>query len=155
MLMPTPLIQILLLIALLTLGYTFFIAWSVKRLPTGTDKMREIADAIREGAMAFLKRQYKILAVFVLAMTIVLYFAIGWQTAFAFVFGALLSAIAGNIGMRIATHATNTANPVAATRSTSRSTSRRWPRRRTSSSELCRRPGSPGRSRPWARSPRS
>ncbi len=105
MLMPTPLIQILLLIAVLTLGYTFFIAWSVKRLPTGTDKMREIADAIREGAMAFLKRQYKILAVFVLAMTIVLYFAIGWQTAFAFVFGALLSAIAGNIGMRIATHA--------------------------------------------------
>ena len=105
MLMPTLLIQILLLITALTLGYTFFIARSVKKLPTGTDKMREIADAIREGAMAFLKRQYKILAVFVLVMTIVLYFAIGWQTAFAFVFGALLSAIAGNIGMRIATHA--------------------------------------------------
>jgi len=74
----------------------------------GTDKMREIAAAIREGAMAFLRREYTWVAVFVVGMAIliaaVLDYGRPWG-ALAYVAGALLSASAGFIGMRIATAA--------------------------------------------------
>jgi K(+)-stimulated pyrophosphate-energized sodium pump len=69
----------------------------------GNPRMQEISGAIREGAIAFLNRQYKTLLWFVLAVTILLAWFINWQTAVAFVVGAFLSALAGNIGMRAAT----------------------------------------------------
>ncbi len=71
----------------------------------GTDKMKEIAAAIHEGAMAFLFREYKILAIFVVVVSILLAALINWQTGVAFVYGALSSALAGFIGMKIATKA--------------------------------------------------
>lgn len=67
--------------------------------------MEEIAGAIREGAMAFLHREYRVLAVFVTVVAVLLASFISWHGALAFVVGATLSVSAGNIGMRIATRA--------------------------------------------------
>ncbi len=77
----------------------------VKAQSTGTDLMRELADAIHEGAMAFLRREYTVLAVFVLIVAILLGLAIGRYTAFAYVTGALCSVLAGFFGMSAATRA--------------------------------------------------
>ena len=75
----------------------------VKALPTGNEKMQSIALAIREGAMAFLNREYKILAILVLVVAFMLSFTINFATAIAFALGAVFSALAGYIGMQIAT----------------------------------------------------
>ncbi|MFT7618297.1 MAG: K(+)-stimulated pyrophosphate-energized sodium pump [Planctomycetota bacterium] len=72
----------------------------------GTDRMKEIAKAIQDGAVAFLKTEYKVLAIFVVVLAAVLAGAlgdIGPRTAISFVCGALLSAGAGWLGMRVAT----------------------------------------------------
>lgn len=79
-------------------------SWIIKKNP-GDGKMKEIANAIHDGAMAFLFREYKILAVFAAAVFILLAIFINWQTAIAFLGGAICSAVAGFIGMKIATKA--------------------------------------------------
>jgi len=71
----------------------------------GSQEMKEIASAIHKGAMAFLNREYKTLVVFTLVVSIVLFFFVNWQTSVTFIFGAVCSALAGNIGMRVATAA--------------------------------------------------
>lgn len=78
-------------------------AWILKA-DEGTDRMKEIAGYIREGAMAFLKREYKTMAIVI----VVLFLLIGiglqsWTTAVLYVFGALLSVLAGFFGMKVAT----------------------------------------------------
>ncbi len=84
--------------------------WVAKQ-PVGTDRMREISNYIAEGAMAFLKAEWKILGYFVIIVGILLAVMAQsnphshWSIAIAFVFGAIFSAIAGYIGMRIATKA--------------------------------------------------
>jgi K(+)-stimulated pyrophosphate-energized sodium pump len=77
----------------------------VKQQPAGNDKMREIADAIHEGAMTFLVSEYKIIAVFMLAVLLILGFFINWQTAAAYVFGGFSSILAGWFGMNAAVQA--------------------------------------------------
>ncbi len=83
----------------------------VKSKDEGKGKMVEISKHIREGAMAFLNREYKYLSVYIVIVSILLYVGslfksgISPYTWIAFVFGAILSALSGNIGMRIATHA--------------------------------------------------
>jgi K(+)-stimulated pyrophosphate-energized sodium pump len=77
----------------------------VYRQSSGTDVMREIADRIHEGSMAFLRREYTVLAVFVLAVTALLWLAIGRETSMAYVSGALSSVLAGFFGMTAATKA--------------------------------------------------
>ena len=81
----------------------------VGQRPAGTDRMVEIASAIREGAMAFLKREYSVLAVFALVAAVVLYVAnLGNGTELvgvSFLVGAVCSAVAGFFGMRVATAA--------------------------------------------------
>lgn len=79
----------------------------VLRQDEGTEQMREISAAIKEGAMAFLRREYQILAIFVLVIAIGLGFipSLGWWVTLAFIFGAVSSAIAGFIGMNIAIRA--------------------------------------------------
>ncbi|MBN1441970.1 MAG: sodium/proton-translocating pyrophosphatase, partial [Planctomycetes bacterium] len=69
----------------------------------GTDLMREIAKATQDGAMAFLKREYTYLVVFVVAVVILLAIFLDVLTAACFVCGALASATAGFIGMRVST----------------------------------------------------
>ena len=68
-------------------------------------RMREIAGYIHEGAMAYLKRQYIVMAVFAAVMTVVLLVVLNWQTAVCFVIGALFSVFAGFSGMMSATRA--------------------------------------------------
>ncbi len=77
------------------------------RFGEGDEKIRKIADAIHEGAMVFLHREYLMLAMFAIPLGIVIFFvpALGWKTATAFAVGALSSAAAGYIGMFAATKA--------------------------------------------------
>ena len=84
-------------------------AWVLKQ-DAGDGKMKEISDYIYEGALAFLKAEYRLLAIFVIAASIVLAgitFIPGvkthWMIVIAFIFGAIFSALAGNMGMKIAT----------------------------------------------------
>ena len=104
------------LAGLAALGFAFFKARWITRQDTGTDRMREIAGYVREGAMAFLAREYRVLVFFVLAVGSLLAIAnlIGDSTplsyknplvALSFVLGATCSALSGFFGMRVATKA--------------------------------------------------
>ena len=82
------------------------IYFMMAKLPAGSGKVKEIADAIHDGAMVFMKREYTILIGFVIVLFIALYIGFGtWQTPFAFIIGALCSGIAGYFGMFSATKA--------------------------------------------------
>ncbi len=78
---------------------------SVVARPDGNDRMREIAEYIYEGSMAFLRREYQILAIFVVIVFLLLVLFINWQTGIAFVSGGLCSTLAGYFGMQAATKA--------------------------------------------------
>jgi K(+)-stimulated pyrophosphate-energized sodium pump len=95
---------------IVALLFAIYLYYTVKKQDPGSKKMQEIQDAVRKGAMAFLNSEYKVLIVFVVAITSILYVAsfiessgMHWGLSVAFVIGALFSASAGNIGMRIAT----------------------------------------------------
>ena len=90
---------------LISLVTAFFFAKKVEHYEINIPKVQEITDAIREGAMAFLTAEYKILIWFVIIVAAALGAFVGVPTAGAFVLGAITSAIAGNAGMRIATKA--------------------------------------------------
>ena len=99
-------------IALGGLGYALSLVKQVKGAPEGTKKMQEIAAAIREGANAYLYRQFSVVGVLIVLITIVLYYAavlskqpdaICWGRATAFFIGAIFSGTVGFIGMRMAT----------------------------------------------------
>jgi K(+)-stimulated pyrophosphate-energized sodium pump len=92
-------------LGILGLVVAFFIYRSVVSRPDGNDRMREIADAIHEGAMAFLKREYQVLSIFVVAVFLLLWWAVAWQTGVAFLTGAIFSVVAGLFGMQAATKA--------------------------------------------------
>lgn len=96
---------------ILALLYTIFKSSWVSKQDPGTDRMKEIAEYIAQGAMAFLKAEYKILTYYVIIAGLLLAFMgfsnaeSHWSIALAFVVGAVFSALAGFIGMRIATKA--------------------------------------------------
>lgn len=77
----------------------------LKRQPEGTEEMREISEAIREGAMAFLGKEYSVIAAFVGVAFVLLSLGIGLRTGVAFLSGAACSMLAGFLGMRAATMA--------------------------------------------------
>ena len=84
----------------------FYLTKKVGRQDAGTDRMKEIAAFIHEGARAFLTAEYKILIVFVAVLFILIGVGIGnWVTAVCFLVGALFSTVAGYIGMNVATKA--------------------------------------------------
>jgi K(+)-stimulated pyrophosphate-energized sodium pump len=97
------------LIAIASLGYVVYLIRWIWKQDMGEEKMRAIADAIREGANAFLKRQYRTIGILSIVVTILLFAAyaiggnprLGFEIATAFLFGAICSAIAGFIGMFI------------------------------------------------------
>ncbi len=105
------LVFILPVFGLVGLLYMIVLAKWVKKQDAGNDKMKELANYVKEGAMAFLNAEYRMLAVFVVAAGILLGVisqiveTTHWFIVVAFVIGATFSAIAGNIGMRIATDA--------------------------------------------------
>ncbi len=96
---------------ILALIYTFVQSAWVEKQDTGSDRMREISGHIADGAMAFLRAEYKIMLYFVVIVAILLAImgasneASHWTIGISFVLGAILSALAGFIGMRIATKA--------------------------------------------------
>ncbi|MCY4221929.1 MAG: sodium-translocating pyrophosphatase [Thiotrichales bacterium] len=93
------------LFGIIGLAAAWFIYRQVKKFPAGEDKVAEIAEAIHSGAMVFMRREYKMLALFCLVVILVLWFTLGTGTVFAFVVGALCSGAAGYIGMSTATRA--------------------------------------------------
>jgi len=86
----------------LALVFAGLLTWSILRLPAGTEHMQEIAKAIQQGASAYLKRQYKMVGIVAALLTVVLWFALGSMIAIGFLFGAILSALAGFVGMNVA-----------------------------------------------------
>ncbi|HOP68400.1 MAG TPA: sodium-translocating pyrophosphatase [Bacillota bacterium] len=93
------------LAALVGIVFALFLWIRVNRADPGNKRMREIAGAIEEGAMAFLKREYLYISIFLVIMAIVLYLVIDALTALSFVVGGILSATAGFVGLRVATRA--------------------------------------------------
>lgn len=82
--------------------YGLFLTWRIIQLPRGEKAMTEIADAIAEGASAYLKRQSKILLIIALIIFVIIWMFIGQLSAQSFLIGAAFSALAGFIGMNVA-----------------------------------------------------
>ncbi len=93
------------LAGIVALLFALFMAKKVMDADVGTDRMAELSEAINEGAMAFLSREYSMLAIFVVVVAFIIFPTLGWQTSASFILGAIFSGLAGFIGMQIATHA--------------------------------------------------
>ena len=89
--------------ALAALVLAYGLAKWIGSQSAGTDRMKEIAGYIHEGAMAFLTREYKTMVVVVVALFLIIGIGINWVTAILYVFGALFSVLAGYFGMTVAT----------------------------------------------------
>ena len=89
--------------------------FKVKARPAGNEAMNRIAGYIREGSMAFLFREYKVLSVYCLVVGTLLGFTLGWVSSFWFLMGAFLSLLAGFVGMKAATFANVRTTQAAAT----------------------------------------
>src|SRR5205823_3623718 len=109
---------VVLAISLVALAFAYYLVREVLAAPEGTDKMKEIARAIQEGAKAYLSRQFRTVGVFLLLLTVVLFFAlpvpkdaahsaisIRFGRSIAFILGALFSATTGYAGMWLAVRA--------------------------------------------------
>jgi len=90
-------------LGILSLIIAWFIFGYVKKQPNGTVLMQELEESIHSGAMAFLKKEYSVLIIFITIVFILLAWGIHWQTAIAFVTGAFCSMFAGFSGMTAAT----------------------------------------------------
>ena len=100
--------------SLFALAFVGYLIMDILKKDQGSDKMKEISKAVQEGAKAFLKREYSYISIFVIVIAVLISVApfltskqmdLGWKTAVAFVAGAIMSALAGYIGMSIATRA--------------------------------------------------
>lgn len=98
-------IVLLLLVALAALAYAAFSFFKIKKMDEGTDTMKKIASAIRIGANTFIEYEYKVLAIVVLVVAIIVWLALDWYCAVAVLLGSVMSGCAGLIGMKIATYA--------------------------------------------------
>src|SRR3989339_1114438 len=91
--------------SLISVAFAGYLAWKIMRYPAGEGKMLEIAQAIREGAKAYLDRQYRAVALVAIVIAAVLYYFFNLTTMLGFLFGAVASALAGYVGMNIAVRA--------------------------------------------------
>ena len=90
-------------IGIISLVMAFLIFGYVKKQPSGNEMMQELEEMIHSGAMAFLKKEYSVLAVFIIVVFILLGWGVHWNTAIAFITGAVCSMVAGFCGMTAAT----------------------------------------------------
>ncbi|MDH4120867.1 MAG: V-type H(+)-translocating pyrophosphatase [Deltaproteobacteria bacterium] len=102
--------NLIFLFGLLSILASLYFSWRVTRVnpvlgasPEQADRLKEISQAIAEGAMAFLTREYKVLAVFMVLFGALVGFAVDWFSTLSFLAGAVISLSAGFVGMRIAT----------------------------------------------------
>lgn len=93
------------LVSIFSIGFVLYIIRDIRKMSAGTGKMTQIAGAIREGAVSYLKRQSKTVGQVAIALFIILWLVFGLKTAFGFLAGALLSGMSGFIGMLVATQA--------------------------------------------------
>ena len=100
--MPDFVLYLPIVLAIIGIVYGIFVALSIFKKSEGTEKMIKISGAIREGADAYLKRQFKTIALFAVALTIVVYLALGPLVAIAFIVGAVCSGLVGYFGMYLA-----------------------------------------------------
>ena len=96
---------IALAVSLLALAYAAFLSMRILKLDPGSAKMQDIAAAIKEGAMAFLEREYKTIAIFAVIITVILGVLFKPPIAIGFLLGAILSGLSGYIGMSISVRA--------------------------------------------------
>ncbi|MFW5758866.1 MAG: sodium/proton-translocating pyrophosphatase, partial [Bacteroidota bacterium] len=104
------LIYLVPVVGIAALLFTVYQSSWIKKQPEGNDKMKKISTFIFDGAMAFIKAEYKILSIFVISVALLLAFSTGTENshplvALSFVAGAFCSGLAGFIGLRIATRA--------------------------------------------------
>ncbi|KXO15772.1 sodium-translocating pyrophosphatase [Peptoniphilus sp. GNH] len=93
------------IVGVIALLFALFKSSFVAKHDAGNERMKEISSYIHDGAMAFLSREYKALLIFVIVLFVILTLGINLKTAICFIFGSLFSAIAGYIGMQVATKA--------------------------------------------------
>ncbi|MBU3209642.1 sodium-translocating pyrophosphatase [Clostridium algidicarnis] len=98
-------IYLVALSGILALIFAFILAKDISKQDAGNDRMKEIAGYIHEGAMAFLNREYRYLAIFIVIVAAIIVIFLNWQTAICFVVGAIFSMVAGYFGMIVATKA--------------------------------------------------
>ena len=96
------LLYVPILIGIIAIVVVYLISRSILKKDAGSNKMKEISGYIEEGAMAFLKKEYSYLAVFIIVVALAILIFLNIETAAAFVVGALFSIAAGFVGMRIA-----------------------------------------------------
>src|SRR3989338_659936 len=94
-----------LVISLIALVYALYLSLQILKINPGSEKMQQISNAIKEGAMAYMTRQYKTIAIFAVIITIILAFLFDFPIAAGFIFGAILSGLSGFIGMSISVRA--------------------------------------------------
>ncbi len=90
---------------IIAVAYAVFNYLCVRKMEEGTERMGEIAGAVRIGANAFIRYEYKLVSIIGSVIAVLVFIVISWQAAIAFVIGAVMSAAAGFLGMKIATYA--------------------------------------------------
>src|SRR3989344_13068 len=98
-------VLVVLLVSIISILFAVLFTLKINKMDAGSPKMKEISNAIHQGAMAFLFREYKILLIFVIVVFAMLWNFLSHITAIAFLAGSILSTLAGFIGMSIATKA--------------------------------------------------
>ena len=93
------------LVSLFAIAYVYFLTMQIRKAPVAKDKAIAITQAVQEGAMFFLKRQYKTVAVVGVILFIILLIFLGWKVAIGFLIGAALSGVSGFVGMLVSTQA--------------------------------------------------
>src|SRR3989339_611260 len=91
-----------LVISLISLLYAFYIGVNILKKPEGSEKMLEIASAIKQGASAFIRKEYRIIIIFIIIVAVLLGALRGISMAVSFILGGIFSMLAGYFGMKIA-----------------------------------------------------
>ena len=99
------LLYIPILVGIIAILVVILLVKDILKKNSGNERMKEISGYIEEGAMAFLRKEYSYLSVFIVVVTIAILIFLSYKTAIAFVVGAIFSIITGYVGMRIAVKA--------------------------------------------------